>query len=315
VPRQRTARLPLLTSSAGRSEGSSPQGARAVRARLVAIALVILSLALITVYLRESTGGVLHGAQRIAVSVVTPFEVAGERISRPFRDAWGWASDLVGAKNENAKLRRQVQELRREVVENRNAVRENEQYREMLRFRDGPRFPSGYTGVATRVIARPPSIYAQDVVVAAGSSDGVETNNPVVTPDGLVGLVTEVTGNASKVTLLTDQESAVSALDAESGASGIVRRGPSDTSVLVLDRVGKDEQVGENDKVVTAGWKTGKLESLFPRGIPIGIVSGVGQQDVDLYKRVQVTPLVNFDSLDNVIVLVAKSGGDHRRRP
>jgi rod shape-determining protein MreC len=279
----------------------------------VAIVLVVVSLALITVYLRESSGGVLHGAQRIAVSAVTPFEVAGERVSRPFRDAWGWGADLVAAKGENAKLKKEVAQLRRQATQNQTATRDSEQYRAMLKFRDGPRFPDGYLGVATRVIARPPSIYAQEVVVAAGSSDGVETNDPVVTPDGLVGLVTEVTSNAAKVTLLTDQESAVSAVDAESGAAGIVRRGPSDSSILVLDRVGKDQQVGEGDKVITAGWKTGKLESLYPRGIPIGVVSGVGQQDVDLYKRIQVTPLVDFDSLDNVIVLVQKASRGHRK--
>jgi rod shape-determining protein MreC len=99
----------------------------------------------------------------------------------------------------------------------------------------------------------------------------------------------------------------VSAVDAASGAAGIVRRGPSDSSTLVLDRVGKDRQVTEGDKVITAGWKTGKLESLYPRGIPIGIVSGVGQQDVDLYKRIQVTPLVDFDGLDDLVVLVPKA--------
>ena len=58
------------------------------------------------------------------------------------------------------------------------------------------------------------------------------------------------------------------------------------------------------DTVVTAGWRTGDLESLFPYGIPIGTVTAVGQSDVDLFKRVQVTPLVDFDSLGTLIVLV-----------
>jgi rod shape-determining protein MreC len=62
----------------------------------------------------------------------------------------------------------------------------------------------------------------------------------------------------------------------------------------------------ENDLVITAGWRSGQLESLYPRGIPIGTVESVGQQDVDLYKRIQVAPLVDFDSLAEVIVLVAK---------
>jgi rod shape-determining protein MreC len=109
------------------------------------------------------------------------------------------------------------------------------------------------------------------------------------------------------VTLLTDQSSAVSAAVLESGAAGIVRHGPSDSSALILDRVSKDELVSEGDLVITAGWRSGKLESLYPRGIPVGTVKSVGQQDVDLYKRIQVTPLVSFDSLAEVIVLVPRN--------
>jgi rod shape-determining protein MreC len=123
-----------------------------------------------------------------------------------------------------------------------------------------------------------------------------------------------VTGNGARVTLLTDQASAVSALVLQSGAAGIVRHGPSDGSALVLDRVGKDELVSEGNLVITAGWRTGNLESLYPRGIPIGMVASVGQQDVDLYKRIQVTPLVDFDSLAEVIVLVGNPKAKEQKK-
>jgi rod shape-determining protein MreC len=266
---------------------------------------VLVSLALITVYFRESSGGALHGAQRIGLSILMPFEVAGERISRPFRDAWSYSVDLVGAKSENKKLREEVAALQKELIEERTAARENERLRDIVRYISGPSFPDDYRSVVTRVVARPPSAYNQVVLVAAGSGDGIAVNDPVVTEDGLVGLVTEVTGNGARVTLLTDQTSAVSSLVLQSGAAGVVRHGPSDGSTLVLDRVGKDELVREGDLVITAGWRSGKLESLYPRGIPIGTVASVGQQDVDLYKRIQVAPLVDFDSLAEVIVLVA----------
>jgi rod shape-determining protein MreC len=273
---------------------------------LVAAVLVLFSLALITIYFRESEEGTLHSAQRIGLSVAMPFEVAGERIARPFRDAWGWTSDLVGAKQENEKLRKQVEALRQRVIQEQTAVSENDRLRDLLSFVDGPSFPAGFTGVSTRVVGRPPSAYNQEVLIAAGSSAGVRRNDPVVTQDGLVGLVTNVTSNGAKVTLLTDQSSAVSAIVLESGAAGVVRHGPSDSSALVLDRVGKDESVEEGNLVITAGWRSGKLESLYPRGIPVGMVKSVGQQDVDLYKRIQVAPLVNFDALAEVIVLVPK---------
>jgi rod shape-determining protein MreC len=307
VPRQRIARLPVLDASARRTEGLSPRTSRALRARLVAAVLVLVSLALITVYFRESEDGTLHGAQRIGLSVAMPFEVAGERIARPFRDAWGWTSDLLGAKQENKKLRAETEALRKRLIQNETSASENARLRALLQFVDGPEFPAGFDGVTTRVVGRPPSAYNQEVLIAAGSSSRIQRNDPVMTQDGLVGLVTDVTSNGAKVTLLTDQSSAVSAVVLETGAAGIVRHGPGDSSALILDRVSKDELVEEGNLIITAGWRSGKLESLYPRGIPVGTVKSVGQQDVDLYKRIQVTPLVEFDSLAEVIVLVPKN--------
>jgi rod shape-determining protein MreC len=297
-----------------RYERPSFRDAGRLKARLVAVALVLVSLGLITVYFRESSGGALHSAQRIGLSVLMPFEVAGERVSRPFRDAWGYGADLVGAKSENAELREQVAALQKQLIQEQTAARENQRLRDLTRYISGPRFPDDYRAVVTRVVARPPSAYNQVVLVAAGSSHGIAVNDPVVTEDGLVGLVTEVTGNGARVTLLTDQASAVSALVLQSGAAGIVRHGPSDGSALMLDRVGKDELVSEGDLVITAGWRTGNLESLYPRGIPIGMVASVGQQDVDLYKRIQVAPLVDFDSLAEVIVLVGNPKAKEQKK-
>jgi rod shape-determining protein MreC len=273
---------------------------------------VLLSLALITVYFRESSEeGVLHDAQRIGVSILTPFEVAGERVSRPFRDAWGWVSDVVGAKDENERLQEELREIRKDYIESQSAVVELQQTKALLDYIEGPQFPAGYEPVTTAVIAKPASIFVQQVTLAAGSADGVRLDDPVVTDVGLVGIVTDVTSNASQVQLLTDQESHVSARVLGGSASGIVERGPSDASTLVLNRVPKDRVVSEEDIVITAGWRIGGLTSLYPRGIPIGKVSGVSRRDVDLYTRIQVTPFVDFDSVEAVIVL---TGGQTRQQ-
>jgi rod shape-determining protein MreC len=306
VPRQRTARIPLLTPSVPRSEGARPKGGGRFRARAVALALVLLSLALLTVYFRESSDGVLHGAQRIAVSVLTPFEVAAERIARPFRDAWGWTSDVLDAKEENAKLRAEVEELRRRAILNATAAEENAELRGALRYVSGPRFPEDFRSVVTRIIVQPQNVFRQEVVIAAGSSNGIRRDDPVVSPDeGLVGTVTEVTPNSAKVRLLIDQQSAASALVVETQATGIVQRGLSENT-LSLDRVAKDERVEEGNTVVTAGTRVEEYESLYPRGIPICTVAGVSQRDIDAFWTIQCVPLVDFDSLDEVIVLVEK---------
>ena len=283
-----------------------------MRARLVALALVLLSLALLTVYFRESSGGALHGAQRIAASVVAPFEVAAERVARPFRDAYGYFSDLFAAKSENAALREQLEALRRQAIDARTAAEENADLVRALEYVRGPEFPADFRPLVTRVIVRPQNVFSQEVVVAAGSDHGVTPDAPVVTPEGLVGVVTEITPASAKVRLLTDQQSAASARVLETGAAGIVLHGTGDDATLVLDRVAKDALVEKGNIVITAGSRASRFESLFPRGIPIGVVTAVSQRDVDLYKRVQVSSLVDFDALDEVIVLVPKPQGKER---
>ena len=278
-----------------------------LRRRVVVSVLVVISLALVSVYFRESRGGSLHGVQSSFASVLRPFEVAAERVARPFQDAAGWIGGLTGAKSENEKLRKEVDALRQQVIQSQTALRENEQLRKLIDLRDSPRFPKDYRGLAVRVIARPASQFERQVVVAAGSNDGVRIHDPVVTADGLVGQVTKVGRGVALVQLLTDEQAAASALDLRSAASGIIRHGSSSGSSLILDRVTKDQVVRRGDMIITAGWRTRDLNSIYPRGIPIGRVISVGQLDTDLYKQIEVQPLAQFDALDAVLVLVRKT--------
>jgi rod shape-determining protein MreC len=141
-------------------------------------------------------------------------------------------------------------------------------------------------------------------VIAVGSKNHVRANDPVVTADGLVGVVTRVTSGTARVQLLTDEEAAASAIDIRTGATGIVRHARGTRETLVLDRVRKQEVVRAGNEIVTAGWRAGALSSLYPKGIPIGKVTSVGQTDTDLFQQVQVDPYVDFGSLDAVLVLV-----------
>jgi rod shape-determining protein MreC len=307
VPRNRSVRVAAIGSPVQRP-GSSTQSARssAVGRRRLAVALLtVVSLALVTVYFRESDNGVLHGVQSTGASILRPFEVGAERVARPFRDAASWFGGLIDAKSENEKLKEQIEALRQQIILSQSAVRENTQLKTLLDYREGARFPKDYRSVAARVIARAPSQFEQQIVVSAGKNDGISKHDAVVTADGLVGEVTKVASNVAQVTLLTDETSAVSALDIGSNASGIAQHGRSSSS-LTLERVTKDQIVNRGDVIVTSGFRSGDLSSLYPRGIPIGSVTSVGQSDTDLYKQIQVDAFVDFSQLEAVIVLVKK---------
>jgi rod shape-determining protein MreC len=267
--------------------------------------LVLLALALITVSFREGDDGPLHDAQGAVASALQPLEIAVERVARPFRDAYAWTKDLFAAQSENERLRAENELLRQQVIANESALQENVRLKQLLDYREGPTFPADYDGVAAEVLIGPTSPFEQEIVVAAGSDDGVVKNAPVVTGEGFVGTVTLVTESAARVRLLTDEQSAVSAEDVRTGASGVVVHGQSGDS-LVLDRVSKRENVNVGDEITTAGWRSGRLASLYPKGIPIGRVSYVGELNTDLWKQVLVDSDVDFDGLDSVFVLVSR---------
>ncbi len=267
--------------------------------------LVVLSLALITVSFREQTNGPVHDVQSAVSSALQPLEVAVERVARPFRDAYGWTKDLFHARSENDTLRAENEQLKQQVIQNESALQENVVLRRLLDYRDSPSFPTDFHGVAAEVVVRPSSAFEQEIVVSAGSSDGVAVDAPVVTADGFVGTVTRVTEDAARVRLLTDESSAVSALDLRTSAAGIVRPGQSGNSLL-LDRVSKKEVVQVGDEIITAGWRSGRLASIYPKGIPIGRVSFVGQLNTDLWQQVLIVSDVDFSAIDAVLVLVPR---------
>jgi len=282
------------------------RGAGALRRRLAVGCLILLSLALITISFSPGDDGRLSGVQSAGASALRPFAVGLERVAQPFRDAYGWVDSLLGAQSEAERLRAEVRELRQRAIQSEFALQENEYLRRLVEYLDGPRFPDDFDPVVTEVIGRPGGEFTQAIVVAAGSENGVRLLDPVVTADGLVGLVTRVAQRTARVQLLTDQEAAASAVDLRTSASGIVRHARGTRETLVLDRVRKQDVVKRGDEIVTAGWRAGSLSSLYPKGIPIGEVTSVGQTDTDFFQQVQVDPYVDFGSLDAVIVLVPK---------
>jgi rod shape-determining protein MreC len=286
---------------------SSSRSASALRRRLVAGILIALSLVLITGYFRESETGTLHEVQGVTASVLHPFQVGAERVARPFQDAYGWLAGFVHAKSENEKLKDQLRRLGQQRTQNVTAARENVELRQALRYQSGPTFPRGYDDIAAEVTYHRPSEFQQKIVVAAGKNDGVRMDDPVVDSEGhLVGHVSKTSPVSAQVTLLTDEEFAVSAYDVQTETYGLVGHGQGAGESLVLDLVPKDKLVRETDLIVTAGRRAGELPSLYPKGIGIGTVANVGRSDIDVYQSIQVDPLADFSSLSMVLILVPK---------
>jgi rod shape-determining protein MreC len=269
------------------------------------VGLCVVSFALITASFRETSGGSLHGAQNAGAAVMKPFEVAANRVARPFRDVYHWFHGLATARSENQKLKKEVRRLRQEYATAQSAQNDNVVLQKLLDYERGPSFPHDFEAVNASVLAR--AATEKQVVVAAGSHQGVRVNDPVATSDGLVGKVTRVSPTESRVTLLTDPTSAVAAIDLRTKAYGLVQHGAGGGAQFVFGGVPKDKVVEAGDFVVTAGTQVASLPDIYPKGILIGRVSSVDQNDVDIFKQIQVVPFADFSSLEAVAILVPRS--------
>ncbi|MDX6465962.1 MAG: rod shape-determining protein MreC [Gaiellaceae bacterium] len=306
APPNRTARVAVLGSSVQRSRSKKQSAGRARNAvvrRAVLALLVLAALALLTISFRTPTSGALHDVQGAGASALRPFQIAAERVARPFRDVYGYFNGLAGARSENVKLKRELRTLRaQQTADSAGALRAAELER-LLHFEGGPSYPKDFRAVNTSVISFPNGPFEQKVSIEAGSSSGIRLNTPLVNADGLLGRVTNVSRSTSSATLITDPDSAVAAVDVKTGVTGIIRHGQGST--LMLDRVSKEKKLHKGDVIVTQGTRDGRYPDLYPYGIPIGVVINVGTSDIASFLTVQVQPYAQFDSLDAVAALIA----------
>jgi rod shape-determining protein MreC len=283
------------------------------RRRAVLVALIVLSLVLLSSHFSEAESGPLHTIQRGVSAVLAPIGEGAERALKPARDLVNWVDETFEARGENEDLRAEVAELRQRVAEAESAVGENEQFEELLKF-DRSAAAGGFEPITARVIGRSPTVWFSTVTIDAGSGAGVERNDAVVNGDGLVGRIRAVTGNSAQVELITDPDNAVSATvlpdeSAEFGPTGIVAPVAGDPENLELDFIDKEAAIAEGDILVTAGWSDGQISSAYPPEIPIGRVSETEPGELAESQRIHVVPFADLRNLDFVQVL---TGGEDR---
>ena len=280
--------------------------------------LVAVSLILLTAYFGEQPNSPLHNVQRGVVEVLSPVEQGASKVLAPVRSAAGWFSSTFHAKTQVKQLQQQVARLTNEYAQAKSAQLENRQLSAELHL-DTSLNLSTYHPVSADVILRDPTLWYQTLTVDKGSDDGVSLHDPVVGDGALVGEVTEVSPTVSVVTLITDHTLSVTArvLDANVDTGELVPAvGNPDELVLQYLQPPNPGQVQNGPQqgqlVVTAGFKSGPLESYFPANIPIGNVLPVDENQLLNNGTIQVSPQANLRSVDVVQILTKPQPGTER---
>lgn len=257
---------------------------------LAGILLITANLIMLAITTRRPAAS---GLGRAMIAFVAPFQELATHVVKTVQDSWWRYFFLVSVARENQQLVQQLAESQQKIIQQRELELENQRLRELLGFKRALPAPA----IAAEIIGKDPSAWFKTVLIDKGSADGLRRGMPAVSAQGVVGQIIEVTGRQSRLLLIIDRNSGADALVQRTRARGVVK-GTSQNECY-LDYVLHADDVRVGDLVVSSGF-----DGVYPKGLLIGTVTAVDFKGGDFFKDVQITPAVNFDKLEEVLIIL-----------
>jgi rod shape-determining protein MreC len=249
--------------------------------------------ALSVVLIIGSAAGLLGPLENIAVVPLNALAGFFGNVTSTLTRTTEELAEIQTLRDRNAELEEALTVLQSEVVELREIASDYQRLSNLLEYQSTA---LNQEVVAAEVIAYDESSFIRSMVINRGSRDGIAEGMPVVTNQGLVGRITDVIANASRVMLVTDPNSAISARLQTSRAQGSVVG--QLTGNLRMIMIPLEAEVQEGDLVITSG-----LGGNFPADLVIGQVTSTRQFEFELNQTAEVRSLIDFDSLEIVLVV------------
>lgn len=199
---------------------------------------------------------------------------------------------FAGFRQENARLRGEIDTLKRKLDESALVLDENMRLKEILGFRKAMPF----TTTPAEAIGRDPSNWSNSIIIDKGASHGIKQNKAVLSTKGLVGRVLEVGRYSSRILLITDPNSKVGVVIQRNRQGGMLVGRPDGKCKMIY--IALDSDAAKGDKVITAG-----LGTIYPRGILVGEIVEVGKEPGRLYKYAIIRTAQDMSKLEEVLCI------------
>ena len=268
------------------------QSGSASAKRVLLVVLLVISLALATLYAREGEDGPLHAVQGAVAVAVGPFKFVGAAAGAGASSVGEGVENLTADESTLSGLRESNEELRRRLAEADEYKQEAERLEGLLDLKKS----YDIDGVAARIVGKSVEAYNQTVTLDVGRDDGVESGMTVMGATGVVGQVKSTDARTCEVRLLTDQNSGAAAIIQSNRGEGIVRG--SLEGLLYLENVDEANWPVVGDVIVTSG-----LGGSYVRGLIIGTVVRVDAAAGNATGRIVVKPNDTAESLSEVLVV------------
>ncbi len=264
---------------------------------LVLLAIVLAQLLGLAVQVRRPNTGQDGKQTRLirywVVTAFSPFERVFLSVGHGVSHTWHNYVDLRHVRQQNQELQSELNRMRLE--QSSLAV----DAREGLRLQKLFGFQQQYISktVAAHVIGTSGTDLSRVLVIDKGSKDGLKTDMPVITPDGVVGKVRDVFGGTAQILEINDQTSGLGIVLTQTRLRGILR-GNSAGQTEIIDIL-PDEHIQTGEQVITSGG-----DGVYPSGLAVGTVERVvNDPERNPYVAVLVRPAVNLSRLDEVLVI------------
>jgi len=232
-------------------------------------------------------------AKRWAVATMVPFGRSLRGLADLSGGTWEALRNLTQAEEQNRQLGARLAADEARIRDLSEDAAENRRLRSLLDFKTH----LSYATVAAEVIGSSPGEGSNTVLIDKGADAGLNVDLGVVTPDGVAGKVIAVYPHSAQVLLITDPAAGAGGIVERSRAQGVLKG--TGRGRCQLDYVMNEDAVSVGDVVLTSG-----LDRIFPKGMPLGKVVKTGSGNI--YKDIEVTPSVELDRLEEVLVLVSK---------
>lgn len=237
-------------------------------------------------------------ANKSASLALSPFQNTISWITDKFSSMIETVNDIMNVHEQNKQLQAEVEELRAKNLAASEFEAENQRLRALLGYKETA---TQFDLLVARVIGREASTWSSTIVINRGTADGVANDMAVVTAMGLVGHVSEAGINSSKVQLILDPRSSVGTLiqRPESRVAGIVEGDINNPTMPKMVNIPKNSDVIVGDIIVTSGFG-----GVYPKGIVVGRIKEMQNEESGLLKFGIVETTVNFQKLEDVAVIV-----------
>ena len=236
------------------------------------------------------------GPQKIILELIGTAQSGISKITTKLAESWEGYIALINTREENKRLREELSKYQATNNEYREAVATNIRLKKLLDLKESLQAPT----ISAQLIGKDPSIWFETIIIDRGSSDGIQRGMPVVTIEGIVGQVVNVSPHYAKVLLAKDPNSATDAIIQETRIHGIVK-GTGD-NFFELNYILKNCEVEVGNHLVTSGWG-----GVFPQGIPVGLISQVVKDAPGMFQQIKIVPAVDFSQLEHVIIILKKN--------